>query len=49
MYDAGLTFQAYDSSTWSADNALLENLTVDVTFADSWSSSVYNALVITPD
>ena len=49
MYDAGLTFEAYDSSTWSADNAMLENLTVDVTFADSWSSSVYNALVITPD
>ena len=49
MYDAGLAFSAYDSSTWSADNAMLENLGVDVTFADTWSASVHNALVLTPE
>ena len=49
MYNAGLAFSAYDASTWSADNTMLQNLGVDVTFADTWSASAYNALVVTPE
>ena len=48
MYDAGLSFQAYDASSWARDDAMLANLSVDVTFAGPWDTTAYNAYVISP-
>jgi len=47
MYEDGVTVQAY--AGWARDDAMLADLSVDVTFADSWSASAYNAVVLTPE
>ena len=45
LYDDGKTISV--ASGWSYNNTQLEKRDIEVTFADSWSSSAHNALVIT--
>ena len=47
MYNTGLSFSAYDSSTWSIDDAMLSDLGVDVLFAGVWDSSTASKFVLT--
>ncbi|KAH8060362.1 hypothetical protein JL721_9122 [Aureococcus anophagefferens] len=43
----GAVVSAYDSSTWSASDEVLQDANVEVTIADSWSNSAYAAYTMT--
>ena len=47
MYRDGQTVSAYDSSTWSVSDEILQDQGVEVTIADSWSNSAFAAYTMT--
>ncbi|KAH8085513.1 hypothetical protein JL720_7499 [Aureococcus anophagefferens] len=47
MHRDGAVVSAYDSSTWSVSDEVLQDANVEVTIADSWSNSAYAAYTMT--
>lgn len=46
LHRDGDVAEAYDSASYSMDNAMLEDLGVELTIADMWSASAHNAFVM---